>query len=83
LKQKVKLENASGVRVSTIEADGPSVNQFFREGDIIISLDGQVVNSIDELHRRLDESYIGKRVAVEVMRKGRREAGEVIPGELQ
>ncbi len=81
-RQRLKLENQSGIRVSTIEADGPSANQLLREGDIIIQLDGKDVQSIDELHRLLNESFIGKSVKIRVIRQSRIKEVIVIPGEL-
>ncbi|MEM8899473.1 MAG: trypsin-like peptidase domain-containing protein [Bacteroidota bacterium] len=82
-RQRIKLENQSGIRVSSIEADGPSSNQLLKEGDIIIRLDGKEVQSIDQLHILLNESYIGEKISLHVIRQGRIKELAVIPGELK
>lgn len=78
-----KLDVKSGVLVIHVEADGKAYNSEIRTGDIIIEFGHQPVSSIDDLHRLLDETTIGKKIEVDVLRKGRRTTLNMIPGILK
>ena len=78
-----KLNKASGILVQQIEADGPSYNAELEQGDVIIGFEGNTISSIDELHKYLDESTIGKQVELLVLRNRRKKRIRVIPAELQ
>ena len=81
--KRLKLEVKSGVLVQEIEPDGPSYNSKLEKGDVIIQLGKDKVHSIDDLHRLLNESYIGRAVYLTVLRKGKLEVVEVVAGELK
>ena len=52
----------------TILPDCPARIAGLREGDIIISLGGNTVSGVDDIHRRLDGDTIGKKMAVGYLR---------------
>ncbi|GEP88703.1 serine protease, S1-C subfamily, contains C-terminal PDZ domain [Chitinophaga terrae (ex Kim and Jung 2007)] len=78
-----KLTVDSGVYVYEIVPDGNYYNSELRIGDIIIAFDGQPVSSVDALHLLLSDKHIGKRVSVDVLRGGHKQAVQVIPGEMK
>jgi S1-C subfamily serine protease len=82
LRRHFELESETGVRVTEIEAGGPAATAGFESGDLIVSFDGSPVDGIDQLHRHLAEDRIGRPVAIEVVRRGRRLSLELVPGEL-
>jgi S1-C subfamily serine protease len=58
-------------------------NQEIRPGDIIVSFEDKPVASIDLLHKYLDNEVIGQRIALGILRGGRKQVVSVIPGELK
>ncbi|MEL7119344.1 MAG: trypsin-like peptidase domain-containing protein [Bacteroidota bacterium] len=82
-RQRYQLENASGVLVHEIEADGPAYNSELSPGDIIIGFEEKSIGSIDQLHAALNDDTIGKRHVLTILRTGRKRKVQVIPGELK
>ena len=76
-----RLSGKTGVYVFEIVPDGNSYNTEFKLGDIIVEFDGRAVTTIDDLHKHLNESSIGRRIEVGVLRGGKKEMIQVIPGE--
>jgi len=81
--QRFQLEVKSGVQVQQIENKSAAYNSELQNGDIIIGLNTAKINSIDDLHKLLDEESIGQTTELEVLRKGRKEKIKVIPAELK
>ena len=77
-----QLDISSGVQVQQVEPDGPAYNNELKVGDIIVGLKGQVITTIHQLHRLLDESSIGQRLPMMILRKGKKKYITVVPGEL-
>ena len=63
-----RLDQASAVLVISIEPDGPALAAGLRDGDLIVSVDGQRVERLDDLHQLLTEARIGKTVRIGVLR---------------
>ncbi len=72
-----RLGQASAVLVISLEPDGPAVAAGVRDGDLIVSLDDEVVGGLDDLHRLLTESKIGTKVRLGVLRGADRREVEV------
>jgi S1-C subfamily serine protease len=72
-----RLGQASAVLVISVEPDGPAVAAGVRDGDLIVSLDGEVVGGLDDLHRLLTEHRIGTNVRLGVLRGADRREIEV------
>jgi len=72
----------SGVLVASIAKDGPAARSGLEEGDVIVQFGGVAVSGIDDLHRQLTDERIGRAVSVTVLRRGRRLAVTIAPGEL-
>jgi S1-C subfamily serine protease len=75
------LAHESALQVASIERGGPASGADFEEGDIIVEFAGQPVSGFDDLHRMLTEETLGERVAVVVLRRGRRQTLQIQPEE--
>lgn len=78
-----KLEAKTGVYIFEIVPDSTAYNNELKMGDIIVEFEQQPVASIDDLHRLLTEKTVGKRIHLGVLRNGRKEMINVIPGEAK
>ena len=78
-----RLERRTGVYISEIEADIPVYNSELRRGDIIVGFNHHPIASIDDLHKQLNETTIGQRIEVQVLRGGHKTTITVIPGEMK
>lgn len=67
-----RLAQAGGVFVISVDAGGPAAAAGLREGDILVSLDGAPIASLDDLHRALTEERIGTTAALGVLRESER-----------
>jgi S1-C subfamily serine protease len=76
-----QLAVSSGVLVMSVEAGSPAERAGFRKDDIVVAFGGELVEGIDDLHRRLTEERIGTPVAVTALRAGRKRELTVVPSE--
>ena len=51
-----------------MDPQGPAAQAGFREGDLVVSINGQPLISVDDLHRFLAEWPIGEPVTLTVIR---------------
>jgi S1-C subfamily serine protease len=63
-----ELANVGGVRVESVEPGSPAQRAHMRPGDVIVALNGSLVNGIDDLHRLLKAELIGVAVELSVLR---------------
>jgi serine protease Do len=66
------LDAARGALVSEVQEDTPASEAGFQAGDIILEFDGQPIQAVRELPRRVAATEIGKTVDAAVWRDGRR-----------
>lgn len=78
-----QLKTKSGVYVFEILTDTTIYNNQLRESDIIVEFDGKPVATVDNLHKYLTEDVIDKRIALGILRGGRKQIITVISGELK
>ena len=76
------LTGTSGALVSGLPEDGPAAKAGIEVGDVILQFDGKPVGEMRRLPRMVSETRIGKRVEVEVWRRGERMAIAVVLGEF-
>jgi S1-C subfamily serine protease len=75
------LPQESGVVVAFATEGGPGHRAGLREGDVIISLDGQPVAGVDDLHRLLTEAKVGISSRVVILRGTEKWEMNVVPEE--
>jgi len=73
------LPRDSGVLVLSVERGSPAERTGLREGDVIVSLAGEPVAGVDDLHKRLTGNAIGVRIPIEALRNSERIALEIEP----
>ncbi|MFO7654569.1 MAG: Do family serine endopeptidase [Candidatus Krumholzibacteriia bacterium] len=81
------LDHPRGVLVNTVNDDTPAEKAGLRPEDIILSVDGQEVNTTSELRNRVSLSPIGENVELRILREGRtitkKVRLEALPGEMR
>ncbi|HEU4343917.1 MAG TPA: trypsin-like peptidase domain-containing protein [Candidatus Binatia bacterium] len=75
------LTVASGIRVISLEPDGPAHRGGLRAGDIIVGYGDHPVASIDDLHRLLTEEQVGLKGELTLLRDGEKIVVTVMPEE--
>jgi S1-C subfamily serine protease len=63
------LEQASGVMISDLAADGPGKQAGLQAGDVLVSFDGVPVTGVDDLHRALTQERAGIEVPLRFLRR--------------
>ena len=82
IKESNNIHNKSGVLIQNIENKANINNSELYKGDVIIGFNEHKILNIDDLHRFLDESTIGKKVSLNILRSGELINISVIPGEI-
>lgn len=83
LTASLKLEQTTGILVHQIEKNQPAAFSALQERDVIVSMDGDPIRSIDDLHKKLDENKVDRIVRISVIRNGGLEHVFMTPGELK
>jgi S1-C subfamily serine protease len=63
-----ELAQTQAVRVLSVEPGSPGAQAGLREGDVIIGLDGIVIDSVDRLHQTLDASRVQRDCMLKLLR---------------
>lgn len=71
-----------GVHVASIEENSPAHLGGIREGDVIIAVNGNLVKSMDDLHKFLTKEKIGERTRFMLIRQFEKIALDVTPEEV-
>jgi S1-C subfamily serine protease len=78
-----KLEQKTGVLVAGVEDGSPAAQAGLEEGDLILSLNGKLVEDVDALHRLLTAERIGTTSPLVVLRRYERMDLEITPAEAR
>jgi S1-C subfamily serine protease len=70
-----------GLMVVHVEGGSPAQAAGLREGDVIVALDEAPVRDVDDLHRALNETMIGVRISLTVLRRSQRLTIDITPVE--
>jgi S1-C subfamily serine protease len=62
------LEHNTGVQVINVAPKSPAHAAGLQEGDVIISIDGRQISSVDDIHRMLTKDAIGKAMQLVLLR---------------
>ncbi len=76
------LEQRGGVEVVEVVADSPASNAGLRAEDLIVAVNGAVVQGVDDLMREITGDLVGETVRLDVIREGGQRAVDVVPVEL-
>jgi S1-C subfamily serine protease len=79
--RQLGLEQSSAAFVTQVETGGPADRAGLRDGDLVLSLGGQVIHGVDDLHRVLSDDALGKALPLSVLRGARRLELRVSPAE--
>jgi S1-C subfamily serine protease len=79
--RRVGIELGSGVEILAVEPGGPADTAGLEVEDVILSFGDESITSVDDLHKMLTEHPVGERIAVGLLREGRRLELNVVPGE--
>jgi S1-C subfamily serine protease len=63
-----QLKNEAGVQILDVVPNSPAYLAGLKEGDILISLDGEPITKIDDIHRSLGQEDIGKSLKLVLLR---------------
>ena len=83
LKEKLSLKDEKGALVADVTAGGPAEEAGIKRGDVIVSFDGKGIKEMHDLPYIVGSTPVGKKVTVEVIRKGKKESFQVKTGELE
>jgi S1-C subfamily serine protease len=71
----------TGVMVAAVEPTGPARAAGVQDGDVIVSLNGQPIGDIDDLHRLLTEERVGVSTSLTVLRGTEKVDLTIVPAE--
>ncbi len=83
LKEKLDLKDEKGALVADVTAGGPAEEAGIKRGDVIISFDGEEIKEMHDLPYIVASTPVGKKVTVEIIRKGKKKSLQVKTGELK
>lgn len=83
LAQSFGLKEGGGALVSDVDKDGPAAKAGIISGDIIVAFDGNEVKEMSDLPLMVAETPVGKKVQVDIVRRGSRQTCTIIIGELK
>jgi S1-C subfamily serine protease len=74
-------QRAGAVVLDDPAGGAPAHAAGLRRGDVIVSLDGHVIDEAGDVYYLLDRTRIGKACALEFLRDGERESAQITPSE--
>lgn len=82
LAESFGMKSTKGALVSSVEKNSPADKGGLEPGDVILKFDGKAVDASSDLPRIVGATKPGKRVAVEVLRKGSNKTLGISLGEM-
>jgi S1-C subfamily serine protease len=79
----LEVPTKGGIQIQSVESGGPADKAGLRSGDIILQFEGKPVDTIDALHKVLDESSIGRSITLWVLRDGQLKSLVAVPVEMK
>ena len=79
----LEINTKGGIQVQGIESGGAADKAGLKVGDIIVQFEGKPVDSIDALHKVLDEASIGRSINLWILRDGALKSMTAIPVEMR
>ncbi|BAX81259.1 Do family serine endopeptidase [Labilibaculum antarcticum] len=78
LADEYKIDKIEGVYVADLNENGAAEESGIKKGDIILNIDGQVVNSSSELQEQVSKFHPGDKISVLIKRDKERKQIDVI-----
>jgi S1-C subfamily serine protease len=79
----LEVPTKGGIQVQGVESGGAADKAGLKAGDIIVQFEGKPVDSIDALHKVLDEASIGRSINLWVLRDGNLKSMVAVPAEMR
>src|ERR1044071_4394800 len=76
-----RLKSETGVLIISVEKQSPAERAGLAQGDVIVTLDGVAVRSIDDLHKLLTEARIDSRCEINLLRQSQKMSLPVVAQE--
>jgi serine protease Do len=83
LAQTLKLDRPQGALIADVTQTGPAEKAGIKPGDVVVTFDGSEVKAMRDLPRIVADTPVGKKVKVDVIRKGERLSFDVEIGRLE
>jgi S1-C subfamily serine protease len=77
-----QLGRTSAIEVVEVVDGSPAEKAGLRPEDLIVEVDGVVVEEVSDLQRLMAGELIGRAAAIQVVRNGKRISVEIVPAEL-
>jgi serine protease Do len=81
LARQFKVPDVSGVLVNQVEPDGPADKGGLKQGDVIRTYNGQMVDSVDRFRALVAGTGPGSEITVGILREGKPETLKITLGE--
>ena len=78
---RLDQDGGAGAMVMSVDRDGPGAKAGIRQGDVIVTFDGNRISGLGNLLRSLGPSSIGKTVSVKLQRGGEIVTADLVIGE--
>ena len=78
-----ELARSAGVEVVAVVAGSPAAVAGLRAEDLIVAVDGDAVETVDDVQKLMVADRIGNTVRVDILREGRRVELSLVPIELE
>jgi serine protease Do len=82
LAKQFSLSQAGGALIGEVSPDTPAAKAGLKRGDVILKLNGQPVNSANDLRLRISQTPPGTNVKLQISRDGKTQDVSVALGEL-
>jgi S1-C subfamily serine protease len=79
----LEIKTKGGIQIQSLEQGGPAEKAGLVAGDVIVQFEGKPLDSIDHLHKALDENTIGRSLSLWALRNGNLKSFTVVPHELR
>lgn len=79
----LEVPTKGGIQIQSVEPSGPAAIAGLRSGDVIVQFEGKPVDTIDLLHKALDENSIGRSINLWILRDGALKSILATPAELR